>query len=110
MMQWFYFIAYSFMAFLCGFVASIMVEFPFFGLEKLIFPQRRGRESSKASNNVTNEGHDNQALELQLPGMKIDAIPFSINPLCCYYFPNRSESCLPESASCPFFRTGQWRG
>ncbi|XP_035696984.1 nose resistant to fluoxetine protein 6-like [Branchiostoma floridae] len=61
---WFYFIAYSFMAFLCGFVASIMVEFPFFGLEKLIFPQRRGRDSSKASNNVTSGAHDNQALEL----------------------------------------------
>ncbi|CAH1240211.1 Hypp5953 [Branchiostoma lanceolatum] len=63
---WFYFIAYSFMAFLCGFVASIMVEFPFFGLEKLIFPQRRGRDSSKASKNVTNEAHDNQLQTLEL--------------------------------------------
>ncbi|XP_078615730.1 nose resistant to fluoxetine protein 6-like isoform X1 [Branchiostoma floridae x Branchiostoma japonicum] len=62
---WFYFIAYSFMAFLCGFVASIMVEFPFFGLEKLIFPQRRGRDRSKASNHVTSEAHDNQDLELE---------------------------------------------
>eukprot|EP00058_Branchiostoma_floridae_P000744 XP_002586232.1 hypothetical protein BRAFLDRAFT_109419 [Branchiostoma floridae] len=65
---WFYFIAYSFMAFLCGFVASIMVEFPFFGLEKLIFPQRRGRDSSKASNHVTSEAHDNQDLELEESG------------------------------------------
>ncbi|XP_066297621.1 O-acyltransferase like protein-like [Branchiostoma lanceolatum] len=67
---WFYFIAYAFMAFLCGFVASIMVEFPFFGLEKLIFPQRRGRDSSKASKNVANEAEaqDNQALELEQTG------------------------------------------
>ncbi|XP_078586014.1 nose resistant to fluoxetine protein 6-like [Branchiostoma floridae x Branchiostoma japonicum] len=74
---WFYFIAYSFMAFLCGFVASIMVELPFFGLEKLIFPQRRGRDSSKASNNATNEAHDNQALELgetgRVPDQSVDA-------------------------------------
>ncbi|XP_066297620.1 O-acyltransferase like protein-like isoform X2 [Branchiostoma lanceolatum] len=69
---WFYFIAYSFIAFLCGFVASIMVEFPFFGLEKLIFPQRRGRDSSKASNNVTKEAHDNQALELGETGHVTD--------------------------------------
>eukprot|EP00058_Branchiostoma_floridae_P000741 XP_002586229.1 hypothetical protein BRAFLDRAFT_132369 [Branchiostoma floridae] len=69
---WFYFIAYSFMAFLCGFVASIMVEFPFFGIEKLIFPQRRGRDSSKASNNVTNEAHDNQALELGETSQPVD--------------------------------------
>eukprot|EP00058_Branchiostoma_floridae_P025415 XP_002610905.1 hypothetical protein BRAFLDRAFT_91501 [Branchiostoma floridae] len=66
---WFYFIAYSFMAFLCGFVASIMVEFPFFGLEKLIFPQRRGRDRSKASNNVTNDGPGNQDLELGTLGV-----------------------------------------
>ncbi|XP_019637824.1 PREDICTED: O-acyltransferase like protein-like [Branchiostoma belcheri] len=62
--QWFLFIAYSFLAFLCGFVASIMVELPFFGLEKLIFPQRRGRDSSKAPNNAANEAQNNQALEL----------------------------------------------
>ncbi|XP_078695939.1 nose resistant to fluoxetine protein 6-like [Branchiostoma floridae x Branchiostoma belcheri] len=70
---WFLFVAYSFLAFLCGFVATIMVELPFFGLEKLIFPQRRGRDSSKAPNNAANEAHDNQALEMGEIDKSVDA-------------------------------------
>ncbi|XP_078686374.1 nose resistant to fluoxetine protein 6-like isoform X2 [Branchiostoma floridae x Branchiostoma belcheri] len=40
----FLFISFSFLAFVCGFCASMMAEVPFLELEKFILPTRRGRQ------------------------------------------------------------------
>ncbi|XP_066295287.1 O-acyltransferase like protein-like isoform X1 [Branchiostoma lanceolatum] len=56
---WFLFVSFSFLAFACGFAASMMAEVPFLELEKFVLPKRRGREAKseaeKSHDNVAND-------------------------------------------------------
>ncbi|KAI8518466.1 hypothetical protein Bbelb_044830 [Branchiostoma belcheri] len=53
---WFLFVSFSFLAFVCGFAASMMAEVPFLELEKFILPTRRGRQGRDADR----EGRDKE--------------------------------------------------
>ncbi|XP_078687229.1 O-acyltransferase like protein-like [Branchiostoma floridae x Branchiostoma belcheri] len=53
---WFLFVSFSFLAFVCGFCASMMAEVPFLELEKFILPTRRGRQGR----DVDRDGRDKE--------------------------------------------------
>ncbi|XP_078604979.1 nose resistant to fluoxetine protein 6-like isoform X2 [Branchiostoma floridae x Branchiostoma japonicum] len=60
-MQWFLFVSFSFLAFVCGFAASMMAEGPFLELEKILLPNRRGRETKpKTAAGDSHESVDNK--------------------------------------------------
>ncbi|XP_078606296.1 uncharacterized protein LOC144878990 isoform X1 [Branchiostoma floridae x Branchiostoma japonicum] len=59
--QWFMFVSFSFMSFVCGFAASMMAEAPILELEKILLPSRRGREAKPET--AADGGHDNMAMK-----------------------------------------------
>ncbi|XP_035687103.1 nose resistant to fluoxetine protein 6-like [Branchiostoma floridae] len=58
---WFMFVSFSFMSLVCGFAASMMAEAPFLELEKILLPNRRGREATPET--AADGGHDNIAMK-----------------------------------------------
>ncbi|XP_035687102.1 nose resistant to fluoxetine protein 6-like [Branchiostoma floridae] len=58
---WFMFVSFSFMSLLCGFAASMMAEAPFLELEKILLPNRRGREAKPET--TAEDGHDSMAMK-----------------------------------------------
>ncbi|XP_078604974.1 uncharacterized protein LOC144878368 [Branchiostoma floridae x Branchiostoma japonicum] len=58
---WFMFVSFSFMSLVCGFAASMMAEAPFLELEKILLPNRRGREAKHET--TAEDGHDSMAMK-----------------------------------------------
>eukprot|EP00058_Branchiostoma_floridae_P004076 XP_002589564.1 hypothetical protein BRAFLDRAFT_81521 [Branchiostoma floridae] len=58
----FLFISFAFLAFVCGFAASMMAEVPFLELEKILLPNRRGREAKPEPDRGDVEGQQYQSL------------------------------------------------